>query len=370
MKIKFKEVTARELAKNYENDGEDGVTGYEGDLNIRPIYQRAFIYEDEQRDAVIKTISKDFPLNTMYWSKQPNNKFEIIDGQQRTIAICEYIDGDFSVDGLYFDNLPNDKKEQILNYSLSIYLCSGEDSEKLEWFETINIASIELTPQELKNAVYAGSWTTDAKRYFSRNKCAAQEIGGSYLKGSAIRQEYLETAIHWISKKDTINEYSKNESIRNYMSKHQHYDNAKELWEYFQSVIRWIEETFIKKRREMKGLDWGTLYNEYKNETLNPIEIEEKITKLFIDDDVTSKSGIYTYILTGEEKNLSIRAFTLGMRHKVYAKQDHLCKKCNKEVPIEKMEADHIDPWSIGGKTNEDNCQMLCQECNRRKTNK
>ena len=361
MKIKLREITARQLVKDYEDNNEGGVVGYGGDLDIRPRYQREFIYRDKQRNAVIDTVTKGFPLNTMYWSEQPDDKFEIIDGQQRTISICQYITGVFSVNSLYFDNLPNDKKEQILNYPLSVYLCGGEDSEKLEWFKTINIAGAELTAQELRNAVYAGSWTADAKRYFSRNNCAAKAIGSPYLKGYVNRQEYLETAIKWFSGDD---------SIESYMSKHQDDDNAKQLWRYFESVISWIEKTFEKKRPQMKGVDWGTLYNTYKKKKLNPIKIEKEITKLLIDDDVTKKSGIYPYVLTRDEHHLSIRAFADGMKQKVYVKQKHFCKECNKKFAIEEMEADHIDPWHSGGKTNEENCQMLCKPCNRRKSNK
>lgn len=364
MKIELKEITVRELTNGYKDNNHNGVIGYGGNLDIRPPYQREFIYKDKQRDAVIYTVTKEFPLNVMYWAVREDGNYEVIDGQQRTISICQYVEGDFSVDfsgnKLAFHNLTDDKKEQILNYKLMVYFCSGSDSEKLEWFKTINIAGEKLTDQELRNAVYSGSWVSDAKRYFSKNGCAAYKIGSDYLNGSAIRQEYLETAIKWIS----------NCEIEDYMSKHQQDQNANDLWIYFQSVITWVSTTFIKKRRFMKGVDWGGLYNAYKNEKLNTDEIEKETAKLILDDDVTKKSGIYHYILTRNEKHLSIRAFTPAMKQKVFEKQKGICPVCKKKFDISQMEADHITPWYEGGKTNEENCQMLCKDDNRRKSGK
>ena len=360
MKIELKKITVRELTNGFKDNDENGVVGYGGKLDIRPPYQREFIYKDKQRDAVIDTVTKEFPLNVMYWAVRENGDFEIIDGQQRTISVCQYVNGDFSVDGLAFHNLTNDKKEQILNYELTIYFCSGTDSEKLEWFKIINIAGEKLTDQELRNAVYSGSWVTDAKRYFSKNGCAAYGIGSDYLNGSPIRQDYLETAINWIS----------NEKIKDYMSKHQHDQNANALWIYFQSVITWASTTFTKKRKFMKGVNWGILYNTYKDEKYNTEEIEEETEKLILDDDVTKKSGIYPYILTRDEKYLSIRAFSDATKQKVYEKQKGVCVHCKEHFEFEEMEADHITPWHDGGKTIEKNCQMLCKECNRTKSGK
>ncbi|MCK5538618.1 MAG: DUF262 domain-containing protein, partial [Bacteroidales bacterium] len=194
MKIELKEITVRELTNGYEDNEEAGVVGFNGKLDIRPPYQREFIYKDKQRDAVIDTITKEFPLNVMYWAVREDGNFEVIDGQQRTISICQYVNGDFAYMFRYFHNLSNDEQEQILDYKLMVYVCSGTDSEKLQWFKTINIAGEKLTEQELRNAVYAGSWVSDAKRYFSKSTCPAYGIGGDYLNGSAIRQEYLETA--------------------------------------------------------------------------------------------------------------------------------------------------------------------------------
>lgn len=217
MKIELKEISVLDLTNGYQDNEENGVVGFGGKLDIRPPYQREFVYNPKERDAVINTLQKNFPLNVMYWAVREDGNFEVIDGQQRTISICQYVNGDFSIDGLAFHNLPKDKQDQILNYTLMVYYCSGTDSEKLDWFETINIAGKVLTPQELRNAVYSGSWVSDAKRYFSKN--SRPKIGDNYLTGSANRQEFLETAIDWISKG----------SIKEYMSKNQHEPNANEL---------------------------------------------------------------------------------------------------------------------------------------------
>ncbi|HDZ27590.1 MAG TPA: DUF262 domain-containing protein [Candidatus Aminicenantes bacterium] len=359
MKIELKEITVRQLAADYKDNAEDGVVGYGGKLDIRPPYQREFIYKDKQRDAVITTLTREFPLNVMYWAVRDDGNFEIIDGQQRTISVCQFVNGDFSYEGRYFFNLQDDEQEQILNYNLMVYFCSGTDSERLDWFRTINIAGEKLTDQELRNAVYSGSWVTEAKRYFSKTGCAAYAIGSDYLNGSPIRQDYLETAIKWISKGD----------IENYMAQHQRDQNASALWRYFQDVITWVEGTFTTKRKKfMKGVDWGTLYNKYKDEKHNTVKIEEETAKLILDDDVTKNSGIYPYILTRDKKHLSIRGFTDAMKQKVYEKQKGKCVVCKKHFDIEDMEADHITPWHEGGKTTEENCQMLCKDDNRRKS--
>ena len=358
MKIKQRNLTVREIVEGYHDDKEDGVTGYGGKLDIRPPFQREFVYDGKKRNAVIDSILKGFPLNVMYWADRENGEYEIIDGQQRTISIAQYVKGYFSIEGTYFHSLQSDEKELVLNYELMVYVCTGTDSEKLEWFKTINIAGEELTDQELRNAVYAGTWLSDAKRYFSKTGCVAYKIGKDYVKGRPIRQEYLETAIKWISKG----------SIKEYMSKHHHDENALPLWEYFRSVIDWVESTFTNTRPAMKGVDWGSLYNEFKDEDLDADEIEQETVRLILDDDVTRKAGIYPYILTGEEKHLNIRAFSPSMKQKVYEKQSGICVSCDEEFTIKEMEADHITPWSEGGKTSEDNCQMLCKKCNREKS--
>ena len=361
MNIELKEITVRELTNGFEDNAENGVVGFGGKLDIRPPYQREFIYKDKQRDAVIDTVNKNYPLNVMYWAVREDGNFEVIDGQQRTISLCQYVNGDFSFMFRGFDNLQNDEQEKILNYKLMVYVCSGTDSEKLEWFKTINIAGEKLTNQELRNAVYSGKWISDAKRYFSKTGCVATQIGSDYLGGSAIRQEYLETAIDWIS----------NGNIEVYMSNHQHDPNANALWLYFQSVITWVDSTFTNKRKKfMKGIEWGFLYNKYKDVIYDTKAIEEETAKLISDDDVEKKSGIYPYILTRDEKHLGIRTFTDNIKQKVYEKQKGICAISKKHFDISEMEADHIIAWSKGGKTIEENCQMLSILENRRKSSR
>lgn len=358
MKIELKEITVRELVNGYQDNAENGVVGFGGKLDIRPPYQREFIYKDKQRDAVINTVTKKFPLNVMYWAVREDGNFEVIDGQQRTISVCQYVEGNFSLNGLAFHNLTNDKQEQILDYKLMVYFCSGTDSEKLEWFRTINIAGEKLTDQELRNAVYSGSWVSDAKRYFSKNN--RPKIGDDYLNGSANRQKYLETAIDWIS----------GGNIERYMSKNQHEPNANELWLYFKSVIDWVQVVFPKYRKEMKGLAWGFFYNEFKNQKFDSQKLEQEIAELMQDEDVTSKKGIYEYVLTRKEKHLNIRVFADSQKREAYEQQRGICAKCGEHFELSEMEADHIKPWHEGGRTSAENCQMLCRDCNRRKSGK
>ena len=360
MKIELKKITVRDLVKDYQDDGEGGVRGYGGKLDVRPPFQREFVYKDKQRDAVIETINKGFPLNVMYWAVRQDATYEIIDGQQRTISAAQYVKSKYSLDGRSFHNLQDDEQERILNYELQVYVCEGSASEKLAWFRVINIAGEKLTNQELRNAVYAGSWVSEAKRYFSRSSCPAQGIGSDYVKGSPIRQGYLETAIKWINDGE----------IEEYMSEHQHDSNAVALWNHFQSVINWVAATFPKKRTEMKSVDWGGLYSRFGEVNLDADELENEIEQLMLDDDVTSKSGIYPYVLTRNERNLNIRAFSKVMKREAYEHQKGVCQSCNESFKFDDMEGDHIDPWSQGGKTNAENCQMLCQPCNRRKTSK
>ncbi|WP_165052407.1 MULTISPECIES: DUF262 domain-containing protein [unclassified Adlercreutzia] len=360
MKITLHETTVGEVYQGYINDDEEGVYALNGKLSIRPKYQREFVYDDAKRNAVIDTITKGFPLNVMYWVKTDGGYYEVLDGQQRTISFCEYLDGNFTVDYRGFHNLTADEQKQILDYPLTIYICEGKDSEKLDWFRTINIAGEKLTDQELRNAVYAGEWLTDAKRYFSKTNCVAYRKGKDYLTGSPIRQDYLQTVLKWIS----------NNNIEEYMARHQHDGNAGVEWAYYQRVIDWVRATFPNYRREMKGLDWGGLYAAHKDEVLNPTELEQRIKDLMIDDDITNKKGIYAYVLDGDERHLNIRAFTDKMKREAYERQDGVCPSCGGHFSIEQMEGDHITPWSEGGATTADNCQMLCRDCNRRKGGK
>ena len=340
-------------------------------LNIRPKYQREFVYEDKQQEAVVDTILKGFPLNTMYWVKNEASaeyEFEVLDGQQRSISICEYFIGEFAFDGLNFHNLPTDKQEDFLNYELNIYLCEGKDSEKLEWFRVINIAGEKLTEQELRNAIYASRWLSDAKLKFSKNNCLCEQKAKKYLKGSSIRQDFLETAIAWIVGK------REDKKICEYMAKNaKDSKNADGLWSYFSAVIEWVEMKFSTYRKEMQGLEWGFLYNTYKDEELDSKELEERIARLMQDSEAQSKKGIYEYVLSGKEKFLNLRTFDENTKRELYEKQGGKCAnaKCpqkDKIFELKEMEADHIIPWSNGGKTIKENAQLLCRECNRIKS--
>lgn len=360
MRVEQRSVPVRDLVDGYYDDDEGGVVGYSGRLDIRPPFQREFVYRDKQRAAVIDTINKGFPLNVMYWADRGDGTYEIIDGQQRTISVAQYVNGEFSYEELYFDNLPADKKARILDYELMVYVCSGTDSEKLDWFEIINIAGERLTNQELRNAVYAGPWVADARRHFSKTGCVAFKLASRYVSGRPIRQDYLETAIRWASRN----------SIEDYMGRHQHDPDAESLWEHFKAIIRWVQATFITYRPAMKTVDWGPLYDAHGGAALDSDAIEQETQRLIEDDDVQKLSGIYPYILTRDEKHLNLRLFDNKTKQRVYERQNGECKICHDPFDIKEMQADHITPWSDGGSTTEKNCQMLCRDCNRRKSNK
>lgn len=363
MNIELKSLTIRDIVDGYTDNSEGGVTGYGGKLDIRPAYQREFIYKGKQRDEVIRTIKNGFPLNVMYWVKTGDDSYEVLDGQQRTISFCQYVNGDFTLDYRGFSNLTAEEKEQILDYPLMVYVCEGTDKEKLDWFQVVNIAGERLYDQEIRNAVYTGEWLSEAKKYFSKTNCVAYQVGSDYIKGSPIRQVYLETALKWIADKDGI-------EIEDYMAEHQHDTNCSELWLYFQSVINWVQATFPEYKKEMKGVDWGRLFNTYHEQTFDTKYFAERVNELLEDEDVTNKSGIFEYLLSGDEKHLNIRIFSTKMKREAYQRQDGICAVCGKHFKIGEMEADHITPWSEGGPTSSENCQVLCKDCNRRKSNR
>ena len=363
MKIELHEIPIREVANGYIDNAENGVVAYGGKLDVRPAYQREFIYKDAKRDAVIDTIRHGFPLNVMYWVRTDSGDFEMLDGQQRTISFCSYIKSEYSINYQYFHNLTQEEQDEILDYKLMIYICEGTKKEQLDWFKTINIAGEKLTDQELRNAIYTGEWLTEAKRYFSKTGCPAYQIAEKYLTGTAIRQDYLETALRWIADRDGI-------TIPDYMSIHQHDPNANDLWIYFQSVINWIKVIFPKYRKEMKGIEWGLLYNKYHTMPYDAKKLESRIVELIDDDEVQTVKGIYLYLFTGEEKHLSLRAFDAKTKRAKYEEQKGLCAMCGKYFEIDETEADHIDPWHDGGKTVIENCQILCRHCNRIKSGK
>lgn len=359
------EVTVAALAAGYKDSGIGGVVAYGEKLDVRPEYQREFVYKDAQRNAVIDTVMKGYPLNTMYWAACPDGRYEVIDGQQRTISVCQYCTDCFAYDKRSWSSLETDEQKRILDYKLRIYVCEGSDSEKLGWFRTINIAGAVLTDQELRNATYHGAWVSSARDYFSRPDCAAANIGHEYMKGSPIRQDYLETAIKWADAAEG------NIGVDAYMDAHRNCDNADALWAHFETVIEWAKTIFPHANGILKNVDWGSLWIKHHDRTdLDAGLLEKEVSSLMADEDVTSKKGIYYYVLDhSEEWRLSIRTFSNHDRQTAYAKQGGICPICGKHFGINEMQADHITPWSKGGKTVAENCQMLCADCNRRKSN-
>ena len=329
MKIKLKPITVREVIENYKDNAEEGVVGYSGKLNIRPAYQREFVYKDEQRNEVIRTVmrgypSTAFPLNVMYWAKTEKDHFELIDGQQRTISLCQYANNEFSIviDDIpkNFDNLSPEKKDYFLNYELQVYVCSGTPEQRLEWFSIINIAGEPLTPQELLNANYTGLWLSSAKRYFMKGNSAAYGLGNKYIdiEANQSRGKGLETAIKWISK----------DNVKQYMADHQKDANADALWLHFKKVIEWVQDTFIDYYREMKGLNWGQLYDKYYQQTYDTKKVSELVQKLYGDPYVNNSKGIFEYVLDGstDKQLLDVRIFEDTTKRAVYAKQTKTAK--------------------------------------------
>ncbi len=371
MTIKQIEVTIGEITKGYVNNEEQGVRGYNGLLDIRPPYQREFIYNDKEQDAVITTVLNGYPLNVMYWVKRDSDAecpFEVMDGQQRTLSVCEYVAGKFSHDFKNFFNQPADVQKRILDYQLTVYVCEGEPSEKLEWFKTINIAGKPLNEQEINNAVYAGPFIADAKRHFSKSNCGAYRLAKDLVNGTPIRQDFLKKALEWMAAHETRCGHP--QSAVGYMAQHEHDPNANNLWSYFQNVANWALTNFDLKhfRKLMKGLDWALLYDNFSQQTLDTKALAFRISELMGDSEIQKASGIIPYVLTGDEHYLDLRSFDNKTKLAVWERQNHRCALCGKEFDIDFMEGDHITPWCEGGRTVADNCQMLCRECNRRKS--
>lgn len=374
MKIEPIKVKIADLVDGFIDSDEEGVVGYHGKLDIRPKYQREFVYNEKQEHAVIDTISKNYPLNVMYWVEREDGTYEVMDGQQRTLSICHYYWGEFSVIWKgelrgYKNLLPADK-EQFLNYELDVYICKdGTDREKLDWFQVINIAGEKLTNQEIRNAIYAGSWVTNAKRYFSKINSPAKRISDGYVKKTWNRQEGLEMAIDWIAKRDGL-------SIEEYMSEHQHDSDCGELWLYFNQVLNWARMKFIGKHADLyTATNWGDMYRKHKDDEIDAEKLEEWISELLQDGEIDNQKGILWYVLDNNEQHLKLRTFDPKTARAVYEKQGHKCVGVNcpehgRELDFSEMEADHIIPWSKGGKTVIENCQMLCRHCNRTKSNK
>ena len=251
-------------------------------------------------------------------------------------------------------------QKRITDYKLQVYICEGTEEEQIDWFQVINIAGERLTQQEMYNAIYNGPWINHAKRRFSKTGCVAYQLGSDYMSGSPIRQDYLETVLKWIS----------NGNIREYMIAHRSDENSDELWQYYQDVIHWVKTHFTEVKKEMKGVQWGEMYNKHKDDPFKESELRERVKQLMKDSDVKKKSGIYWYVLDGDERHLQLRVFDDNTKREVYERQNGICPNCGNHFEIDDMEADHITPWSKGGRTVADNCQMLCRECNRRKGDK
>lgn len=370
MTIKQIEVTVGDITRGYVNNDELGVCGYDGQLDIRPPYQREFIYNEKEQQAVITTVLNGYPLNVMYWVKRSEDAecpYEVMDGQQRTLSLCEYVAGKFSYDFKNFFNQPADIQKKILDYKLTIYVCEGEQSEKLEWFKTINIAGKPLNEQEINNAIYAGPFVSDAKMHFSKSNCGAYRLGKDLVNGTPIRQEFLKQALEWMAEHETRNGHR--QTAVGYMAVHQHDPNANNLWSYFQTVLNWAITNFDMKKfkKIMKGLDWAFFYDKYGSVTLDSAALAKQISDLLRDSEIQKPSGIIPYVLTRDEHYLDLRAFPEDIKLAVWEKQNHKCALCGKEFDLEFMEGDHITPWRDGGRTVVENCQMLCRECNRRK---
>lgn len=397
--------TVRDLCEGYTGNDDgytmDKVFGFGGKLNIRPSYQRNSVYNDEKRDAVIRTVLDSCPLNVIYFVDKEDGSFEILDGQQRCLALCNYLAGNYSVESEKFpksapqQDFPNlqmnltDLANQILDYELDIYVCRGTPSEKLKWFHVINTSGEPLNEQELRNSSYTGKWLASAKGYFSSSKGRGVALADTnpnnnkqepLLTGAWNRQQYLETAIKWAGEQKQL-------SIEEYMLNYRGYEDASELWQTFSKIVEWVRGKFITYNSALKSFDWGEIYYNYHKDniggdyagniiTKSALEINDEIIRLTNDDELEcTMKGIYQYIITGNGKYLSVRQFDEKTARKIYEKQNHHCPDCLKEgntreYAFKEMHADHIKPWSKGGKTEEDNCQMLCALHNTTKGNK
>ena len=379
------EITIQALCDGFvynELEGK-GLFGLSGKLTIQPEYQRNYIYADGKKDvAVIESILKGYPLGLIYFNQTDEDRYEVLDGQQRITSIGRFLAKKFAImeDGkpLYFDSLPIEQQEKILNTKMLIYICNGTEKEIKEWFKTINIAGIPLNEQELLNAVFSGEFVTLAKAEFSNSQNAQIQKWSAYINGSALRQDFLAKALEWVSKGN----------ISDYMSQHRHDNNINELKLYFNTVINWVSNVFNDVEKEMKGLEWGRLYETYKNTPYNPEEVSEQVKNLYSDPCVKNKKGIFEYVLGGQldKKLLDIRIFDDVTKRKVYQEQTRQAKEkgisncpycamsdnANKTriYKNDEMDADHVTAWSKGGETDIKNCEMLCKPHNRSKGNK
>jgi hypothetical protein len=388
MKTELKNYTVKQIAEGFvynELEGK-GLYGLAGRLTIQPEYQRNYIYADGKRDvAVITSLLKGYPLGLIYFNKPTPSSLEVLDGQQRITSFGRFITGKFAIkdeNGMeqYFSGLAQDKQEKILNSEILVYECEGTETEIKEWFKTINTAGVPLNDQELLNAVYSGPFTTLGKSEFSNSQNANIAKWSAYVSGSALRQEFWERALEWTSK-DKAN-------IGGYMSAHRNDTNINEVKTYFNTVIDWVSSVFTQVESEMRGLEWGRLYEEHHSKPYNPTDLSKKVQDLFNDGYVKNRKGIWEYVLGGsiDPKLLDIRIFDKPTAQANFAKQTKAAEKAGvsncplcaegheanktKVWKFEEMDADHVSPWSKGGATTADNCQMLCKTHNRSKGNR
>lgn len=380
-------ITIKELCHGFvynELEGK-GLFGLSGKLTIQPEYQRNYIYADGKKDvAVIDSILKGYPLGLIYFNQTGEDTFEVLDGQQRITSIGRFVTGKFAIflngskTPQYFDSLPKDQRQKILDTTILVYECNGTESEIKEWFKTINIAGVALNEQELLNAVYSGSFVTLAKAQFSNSQNALIQKWSNFVSGSALRQDFLATALEWVSKGN----------VSEYMSKHRHDTDITELSTYFNTVIDWVSTVFIDFEKDMKGLEWGRLYETYKYNAYNPTKISEDVKKLYADPYVKNHRGIFEYVLGGKKDTrlLDVRVFDEATKRAVYVAQTNKAKEngvsncplCSignnanktKIYAQKEMDADHVNAWSKGGGTHISNCEMLCITHNRSKGNR
>lgn len=363
-----------------------GLFGLGGKLTIQPEYQRNYFYKDieggKREQAVIHSLLKGYPLGVIYFNKVAKDKFEVLDGQQRITSIGRFVTNKFAImdDGnpMNYDSLPADQQAKLQDSRLLIYECEGTETEIKEWFETVNIAGVPLNKQELLNAIYSGPFVTLAKAEFSNSQNANIQKWNAYISGSASRQDFLERALDWVSKGN----------IGSYMSAHRNDKNINALKTYFNSVIDWVSMVFQDVKREMRGLEWGRLYEQYHSKSYHPAKVAADVARLYADPYVERKRGIFEFILSGKKdfKLLEVRVFDEATKHSVYEKQTRAakpkgksnCPLCaigaaankNRTYKIEEMDADHVSAWSKGGGSSAKNCQVLCVTHNRAKGNR
>ena len=380
------DITVEEICKGFhynELEGK-GLYGLSGKLTIQPEYQRNYIYADGKKDvAVIDSVLKGYPIGLIYFNKVGDDKFEVLDGQQRITSLGRFVEGVLSIideSGIPQDinSIATDKREKILKTKLLIYICEGTESEIKEWFRTINIAGVPLKPQELLNAVFSGPFVTKAKEEFSNSQNAHIQMWSHFINGTANRQDFLERALDWVSKGN----------ISDYMKQHRRDDNITELKTYFNAVLGWVNSVFPTPYEKMKGLEWGRLYETYHKQPYDPQKVDERVAELLDDPQVENNSGVFEYVLGGEQdtKLLNVRVFDEKIKRQVYKLQtDDAEMKGKSNCPycaigheatktriwkLSEMDADHVSAWSKGGATTIENCQMLCKTHNRAKGNR